>query len=103
MALVRRGGCQFFIRSYRRNGRVTSRYLGSGEAALEAARAHADSRTRDEARRLARAEELARWGAFNSAFAVLCRLTRAHRRATMYAAGFYLHRRQWRRRGRPMG
>jgi hypothetical protein len=103
MPLVRRGGCLFFIRSYRLNGRVTSRYLGSGTAATDAARAHAEARTRDEARRRERAEELARWVEFDAAFASFCRLNRAHARAAMYAAGYYLHRRQWRRRGKPMG
>jgi hypothetical protein len=72
MALVRRGGCEFFIRSFRCNGRVTSRYLGSGEAAREAARASDEARTRDEARRRDRAEELARWGEFDAANFVSC-------------------------------
>jgi hypothetical protein len=103
MALIRRGGCQFFIRSFRRNGRVTSRYLGSGEAALEAARVHTEARSRTEDRRRARSEELALWSQFDVAITVLCDLNRAHARAAMYAAGFYLHRRQWRRRGKTMG
>ena len=102
MALIRRGGCQFFIRSYRHNGRVTSRYVGSGEAALEAARVHTESRSRTEVRRRARSEELALWSQFDVAITVLCDLNRAHARAAMYAAGFYLHRRQWRRRGKTM-
>jgi hypothetical protein len=85
MSLVRRGGCHFYLRSIRVNGRVTSRYFGSGEAAFAAARANADARATEEARRRARAAELARWGEFDTAFTLLCRLNRAHARAAMYA------------------
>jgi hypothetical protein len=46
---------------------------------------------------------LALWGQFDAAFTALCDLNRAHARAAMFAAGFYLHRREWRRRGKTMG
>ena len=102
MALVRRGTCQFFVRSFRRNGRVTSRYLGSGTIALDAARSAGEARTRKAAERRARSEELARWGNFDAAFTCLCELNRAHAQAAMFAAGYYLHRRQWRPKGNRM-
>jgi hypothetical protein len=103
MALVRRGNCQFFIRSVRRGGRVTSRYVGSGNTALDFARQAADARQRAETRRRERQRELALWSDFDAAFRLLCDLNRSHARAALYAAGYYLHRRQWRKKGkRPM-
>jgi hypothetical protein len=43
--------------------------------------------------------ESALWADFDEALSALCELNRAHARAAMVAAGFYSHRRQWRRRG----
>lgn len=102
MALVQRGGCAFYLRSVRRNGRVTSQYLGSGAVALDLARSTAEARGRTETRLKERRRELVLWGEFDAAFSLLCRLNRAHAHAAMYAAGFYVHHRSWRPRGRAM-
>lgn len=102
MALVQRGACVFYLRPVRRNGRVTSQYLGSGAVASDIARAQGEARDRTEARLRERSRELALWGKFDAALSLLSELNRAHAHAAMYAAGFYLHHRSWRPRGRSM-
>lgn len=99
MALVRRGKSVFFIVSVRRGDRVTSPYLGSGQTALTLAGQAERKReaTQETARRFRR--ELALWSEFDEALRCLCDVNRAHARAAMKAAGFYQHKRQWRKRG----
>jgi hypothetical protein len=49
MALIDRNGRSYYIKSVRRNGRVTSEYQGSGMAAVMKARMDKVRRTRREA------------------------------------------------------
>jgi len=99
MALVQRGACCFYLRSVRRNGRVTSEYLGSGAIASDIARGKAEARNRNETRFRERLRESALWSEFDTALSLLYDLNRAHARAAMHAAGYYRHHRSW----RPMG
>jgi hypothetical protein len=105
MALIERGRCTFCIRSVRRDGRVTSEYVGSG-AVAELAHGIAEGRRLErEAARAARREELAglvaRLDEVERPVRAYWEYTEALFRAAMERAGFHLHKRgEWRRRRR---
>jgi hypothetical protein len=98
MALIFRGKCAYYIRSIRRDGKVTSEYIGSGRLALAAARIDAE---RGEARAADAAEcqrERKRLEDVDTLLAGLCSEAVALGHATLEAAGYHQHKRQWRKR-----
>src|SRR3954469_14032080 len=117
MALIHRRGCTFFIRSVRRDGRVTSEYVGSGPLAEYAFATSLDLRERREAdreaRRAANADLMSRIDAAQAPMRAYCALADALVRAAMEGAGYHRPKRGvWRKhrmstlainRGRPTG
>jgi hypothetical protein len=76
-------------------------YVGSGAVALAAARADAEARAERAAEAAAGRRERERIEAAGRALGDLCRDAIATANALIQAHGYYLHKRQWRRR-RPM-
>ncbi len=101
MALSYRGPRPYYRRSVRRGGRVTSEYLGAGEAAVLMAQLDAAERDRRAAEAADRRAEARRLEEAELPLAVLCEWADRLARAALYAAGYHLHKRQWRKR-RPM-
>jgi hypothetical protein len=90
-----RGGCRFYSRVVRDDGRVRRLYLGHGPVAELAAR---DAELR-RAERRARARSQARLEAAEAASRELAELADLLARATLVAAGYHRHDRgTWRRR-----
>jgi hypothetical protein len=93
----------YFYKSVREGGRVHKVYVGRGERAEEEARKVEERRETRQAQREARHAELAQIagaeGLLNEAKPVADLLTRA----TLYAAGYYQHHGQWRRRRASQG
>jgi hypothetical protein len=87
MAVVRRGGCVFFLRSLRRGGRVTSEYLGSGSIGVDEAARVGERRQVLAERRGNRLRELGLWREFDAEMSALSAMNRAHSRSAIYAAG----------------
>jgi len=92
MALIQRGNCTYLIHSVRRNGRVTSEYLGSGEIAVLEARLLALPRIRRE-------EERRHWAAVEGALTVLSTLVEQVASETLIRVGYHRlpGRRTWRK------
>src|SRR5262245_48324919 len=91
MHLVYRNGRPYLYRSVRRNGRVTSEYIISGEPAVSLARRYAQERDADAARFDADR-------ALEAELEDYCARVEELARATLYANGYHQHHRQWRRR-----
>jgi hypothetical protein len=89
---------RYYTRSRKVNGRVVREYLGTGEAAAQAARLDARARQEREARRAAMAE----LAALDAPLDDLAERTDLLARAALAAAGYRQHcRGEWRkRRGR---
>jgi hypothetical protein len=101
MTIVYRGGRPYAYRSVRRNGRVTSEYRGSGEFALFVEWMDALDREDSELERVERGADHERLDAAERALTDYSEHVEALTRAALFAAGFHLHKRQWRkRRGR---
>ena len=101
MALVYRDGRPYSYRSVRRNGRVTSEYRGSGQIALLIERMDALERDSRESERSDREAGHAQLDAAEQVLTNYYEHVETLARAALYAAGFHLHKRQWRkRRGR---
>lgn len=98
MALIRRGGCTFLIRSVRRGGRVTSEYVGSGPVAVLAAQLEAAERAEREATAAEWKAECARLDTVDEAVAELFRQVDRIARDILLASGFHQHKGQWRKR-----
>jgi hypothetical protein len=95
MALVRRGGGIYFYRSFRRDGRVTSQYHGSGQAARAMAMLDAERRAVEDAERRAERDRLA---AVERVVVELDEAVDSIMRAALSAAGYRRHNRgEWRR------
>ena len=112
MALIDRGGRTYYYRSVRRDGRVTSEYLGAGaEARRQASRAEGDRDFRAEmarmdveyraalaAHRRSRAAERRRLEDEGIRVGLYWRAVDLLFRRAMEAGGFHLHKRgEWRR------
>src|SRR2546421_9933717 len=103
MALKVRGENIYCYLPVRREGRVTTEYLGAGSVAVLAQR-HIDQqragrRAACEARRRAVADAIRRLGRAGRGVTRLSdKISKLFTDAMMYG-GFYLHKRQWRRRG----
>jgi hypothetical protein len=98
MALIIRGGCEFFIRSVRRGGRVTSEYVGSGELAWLADARAQNLKAEREDRRRKLAARLARWDRVAAAVEAYGALIDHLFRLAMEAAGYHQHKRgEWRK------
>jgi hypothetical protein len=100
MALIRRGGSTFYIRSVRRGGRVTSAYVGSGLLALGAAMMDAEAREERAAEAAAWRHERSRMESADKILADLCRGIGMIAQIALEARGFHQHKRQWRRKRR---
>jgi hypothetical protein len=99
MALIIRGGREFYIRSVRRGGRVTSEYVGSGELAWLADARAQNLKAEREYRRRKLAAQLARWDRITAGVEAFVALADHVFRAAMEAAGFHQHKRgEWRKR-----
>ena len=86
---------RYYTRSRKVNGRVVREYLGTGEAAEQAARLDASARQGREARRAER-DELA---ALDASLDDLAEETDLLARAVLAAAGYRRHHRgEWRRK-----
>ena len=95
MAWEARGGCRFYYRVVRDDGRVRRLYLGNGPVAELAAR---DAELR-RAERQARARSQARLEAAEAASRELAELADLLVRAALVAAGYHRHDRgNWRKR-----
>ena len=108
MAIVSRNGRSYVYHSIRRNGRVTSEYVGSG--ALAVAIAHDEARQR-RAETILQKRQQARWEKerqrlddLDGAMTDLFTTGEAIGRAVMEAAGYFQHERgPWRKRRANMG
>jgi hypothetical protein len=99
MASIVRGGCDFYIRSVRRGGRITSEYLGSGELAWLADARAQNLKAEREDRRRKLAARLARWDRITASVEAYVALIDHLFRLAMEAAGYHQHKRgEWRRR-----
>jgi hypothetical protein len=99
MALVYRNGRPYSYKSVRRNGRVTSEYRGSGEAALLIGLLDAERQEERACRAELDREERRRFDDLEEALDELAERGRALAREALTAAGFYQHKRgEWRRR-----
>ncbi|SRR5579884_1263901 len=88
-------GSRYYTRSRRLNGRVIRQYLGTGEAAEQAARLDASARQEREDRRAVRAE----LATLDASLAELAKHMDLLARAALVAAGYRQHHRgAWRRR-----
>jgi hypothetical protein len=86
---------RYYTRSRKVNGRVVRQYVGTGEAAEQAARLDAITRQEREARRAARAE----LAALDAALDDLAEQTDLLTRAVLAAAGYRRHHRgEWRKK-----
>lgn len=97
MALVYRNGRPYLYKSVRKDGRVTSEYVGSGQTALLIGRLDAIERDdREEERRQAKAD---RQDAddLERALDDLAGRARDAARAALIAAGYHQHKGQWRK------
>src|SRR5262245_21138500 len=107
MALRIRGTKIYCYRSVRRDGRVTSEYLGAGPFAI-AVEAQAE-RQRDEQRTLreAKGRAVEKWISSNRAIEDqvddLSKHIGEQFNDAMMFCSFYRHKREWRRRGPKMG
>jgi hypothetical protein len=85
---------RYYTRSRKVNGRVVREYLGTGEAAEQAARQDAGTRQEREARRAAMSE----LAALDAPLDDLTELTDLLARAALAAAGYRQHHRgEWRK------
>jgi hypothetical protein len=93
-------GRRYYYKSRRVGDRVVTDYYGGGEtAALIAEMERIDRERRDDAR-LTRRVRQQRARDLDAALDALVAEARSEADALIEAAGFYLHRRQWRRRRR---
>src|SRR5262245_37811952 len=101
MPWANRGDRRYYYRSSRVNGRPTKVYVGTGEAAAEAA-AEVERRKAERAeRQRARAAEADAYGQSTAPLDELCRFTDVLLRVSLVLAGFRRHDRgEWRRRRR---
>jgi hypothetical protein len=98
MALVQRGGGIYMYRSFRRDGRVSSQYLGSGKDARALAMLDAERRAVEDAERRAARAERDRLAAVERAVVELDEAVDSIMRAALSAAGYRQHHRgQWRK------
>jgi hypothetical protein len=98
MALVRRGGGIYYYRSFRRDGRVTSQYHGSGQAARALAMLDAERRAVEDTERRAARAERDRLAAVDRVVVELDEAVDSIMRAALSAAGYRRHNRgEWRR------
>lgn len=98
MGLVYRNGRPYLYRSVRRNGRVTSEYCGSGQAALCFAVWDADDRAEREHERAECDAERKRSDALAACLDDYCGQVEALARSALYAAGYHYPKRTWRKR-----
>jgi hypothetical protein len=96
MGWEERGGQRYYYRKVRRGGRVFSVYTGNGVMGEIAAAQDADERasavqTREELRR-----EMATQDRIDGLIGESERIAERAGRAALEAAGFHLHKRQWR-------
>jgi hypothetical protein len=80
---------------------IRIQYLGAGEAAVLMARLVAAERDRRAAEAADRRAEARRLDEAEAPYVALCGWAEGIARAALYAAGYHLHKRQWRKR-RPM-
>ena len=86
---------RYYTRSRKVNGRVVREYLGTGEAAEQAARLHASVQQERETRRATRTELVA----LDASLDDLAERTDLLARAALAAAGYRQHHRgEWRKR-----
>jgi hypothetical protein len=98
MALVYRGGRPYSYKSVRRGGRVTSEYRGSGEVAFLFERMEDLIKDREETERSKINHKREKLEASDRALTEYVEHVEALTREMLYACGFHLHKRQWRRR-----
>lgn len=98
MRLHRRNGKIYAFQAVKREGRVTTRYLGRGLVALLAMDVHRF--VRDRRQKIQNDHKIARQRlqTLDSASQQLRAATRALYCGVLYASGCHLNRRQWRRR-----
>jgi hypothetical protein len=99
MTLTYRGGRAYLYRSERRGGRVTSRYVASGEAAVLMATLEGVERDEADFRRDSERQECKELDDLDGGLDELVKRAHALAAETLTGMGFHLHRRgQWRRR-----
>jgi hypothetical protein len=98
MALIFSGGRTYYIQSFRRAGKVTSKCLGSGRVALAYARLDVEIRDKREADPAECRRERKRVEDVDRLLAGLCREAIELGGAALEAAAYHQHKRQWRKR-----
>src|SRR4051812_490855 len=106
MLVLRSNTSLYFYRTFREGGRVVRRYVGSGPAAVAAAREFEAQRARRrdalEARRQAVRATVASLRELGREVSGLSARIDGSFHDAMAARGYYRHHRQWRRRGSNM-
>lgn len=97
MGWEERNGSRYYYRKRREGKRVISEYVGSGPVAGLAARMDEATKAERQAKRDALRRQMAEQDAADAQIDEVCRMTETLTRAALIAAGFHLHRGQWRR------
>jgi hypothetical protein len=98
MALEKRRKRSYYYRKERRGSKVRSIYVGSGEVARRLSQLD-ESRAREEQIKRARARmEREVFEAHDETVERTCSMVEILADATLLAAGFHTHKRQWRRK-----
>src|SRR5262249_59128160 len=92
---------RYYVRKVRKDGRVTSVYIGGGAAGAEAAACDAQQRAERCARAEAQRAHWTRWQALDRLLQHLFDAVEQLLRATLHQAGYHYHRGQWRKRREP--
>ena len=98
MGWEQRNGSSYYYRKERIGKRVRSVYVGSGLVANMAAQLDALERDEQGEKREALRREMDKQNAIDAQIDEVCHMTEKLTRAALIAAGFHLHRGQWRRK-----
>jgi crotonobetainyl-CoA:carnitine CoA-transferase CaiB-like acyl-CoA transferase len=97
VALEKRDGRLYYYRSVRRGGQVRRVYVASGELARSAHEQEIMDRVAEEHAREAERAEIERLEALAAPVVEICEVSEVLARAHLIAAGFHLHKGEWRR------
>ena len=98
MGWEQRGNNQYYYRKEREGSRVKSVYVGRGEIAHMISQIQASSPLLEKLARASRSSETAKFQKEEAALDQVTDLLRLVTEASLLAAGFHTHHRQWRRR-----
>jgi hypothetical protein len=97
MGWEQRGGRSYYYRKERESSRVRSIYVGGGETAAFISQLEKGRREEDEMKREDRRRELAKLEQQDATIEAACRMIDMVIEAALIAAGFHIHKRQWRK------